>query len=81
MDIMKFAVSSRGVAPLPNPIDALVAEHGAWTVLLRAVRALLMPGRRAQPPSLNLSHLNDHLMRDIGMPFGGTRSRHWSDLR
>jgi hypothetical protein len=77
--IMAQVVSARGPAPVHSRIDALVAEHGAWTVLARALRALVVRPVRNQPSSVNA--LDDRLLRDIGLPPRPPTMRDWHDLR
>jgi hypothetical protein len=60
-------------------IDTLVARHGAWPVLLRALRARFGPARPSRAAGTH--RLSDHLRRDIGLPPLAPAPRDWRDLR
>ena len=50
-----------------NAIDAAIAAHGAWRVLIAAAAALMRGRmRKARPPDAR--HLDDHIRADIGLP-------------
>lgn len=76
---MNDFLAARGNAPEHHSIDALVTEHGAWRVLLRALRALVLPPRAR--PAASVDALNDRLRRDIGLPPLGPAPGDWRDLR
>ncbi len=75
---MKQVLSARGPAPVPSAIDALVIEYGAWRVLLRAARLLLVR-RRPLPPGLDA--LDDRLLRDIGLSARASGPADWHRFR
>lgn len=53
-------------ATLPSLPD-LIASHGAPRVLVAALVAMLFP-RAYRPLAAQMSDLDDHLRRDIGLP-------------
>ena len=53
--------------PFSTSIEATIAQHGPLRVLRAAFGALIaFPPSRPPPPEL--SELDDHLRRDIGLP-------------
>lgn len=48
-------------------LPALIAHHGAPRVLVAALVAMLFP-RAFRPLAAQMSDLDDHLRRDIGLP-------------
>jgi hypothetical protein len=50
-----------------TPLPSLIASHGAPRVLVAALVAMLFP-RAFRPLATQMSELDDHLRRDIGLP-------------
>jgi hypothetical protein len=79
---MKQIVSARGPAPASSSVaasvEAVIAEHGAWRVLLQAVRSVLFAPRR---PQADTEALDDRMRRDIGLPARLPDPRDWHRLR
>jgi hypothetical protein len=76
---MQLASTAPGPGPVLSSVDALVAEFGAQRVLLRALRAVILPSPPVPRASVNA--LDDRLLRDIGLPPRGPRPIDWRDLR
>ena len=53
------------IGPFIHPIDRVIAEHGAWRVLVVAARTMVRFERRD-----HVDGLPDHLRRDVGLPPG-----------
>lgn len=79
---MKQVLSTRGPAPVSPSVSAsvaaVIAEHGAWRVLLQALRSALFAPRR---PLADITALDDRLRRDIGLPALSPGPRDWHRLR
>ncbi|MCR8726589.1 hypothetical protein [Frigidibacter sp. ROC022] len=55
-----------GAGHLPINLEQAIAEHGAWKVLVAALRALLRGTGSTR--AHDARRLSDHLRRDIGIP-------------
>lgn len=73
---MTQTVRSPGAEPPASIIEAAIARHGPWRVLLAAGRAILAR-RRDRPPPLPELSLSDHLRRDVGLEPEVFAPKHW----
>ena len=53
--------------PHVDSIDGIIARHGAFPVLVAALKALIRQ-RKKRPPPVDAATLPDHLKRDVGLP-------------
>ncbi|TMV83797.1 hypothetical protein FGG78_22320 [Thioclava sp. BHET1] len=62
-----------------KPIDVIIVEYGAWTLLGATLLALLR-GKRL-PRDRAIDTLNNHLRRDIGLPHAPPGPPDWTFYR
>jgi hypothetical protein len=79
---MKQVLSARGAAPVSSSVsasvEAVIAEYGAWRVLLQALQSALFAPR---PALADIKALDDRLRRDIGLPPLSQSPPDWHLLR